>query len=292
LAPPILGVPATRQGYVLAVANEIESRRWNDERWTAAWPNREKLTSAVSPHLLRAMAPRKGQRVVDVGCGGGDTSLSLAQAVGPTGYVVGVDISAALLDLARRRARDAGLPNLTFVEADMQTESIGKGPFDVALSQFGVMFFDEPAHAFANIGRQLRGGGRLVFAAWQEVGRNPWHIGTALQPVVTTAPAPEPGKSMTGPFSLGEVGHTEGILEGAGFAHITHTAHEITVHVPASAIVDPSLLDFMGVPPERLQEALAIIAQHLDRFRVGADEYRLPLAFNVFEAANPQGPAG
>jgi SAM-dependent methyltransferase len=280
---PRTGPPSLRR-YVLGVANEKERGRWNDERWTSAWPKREALTSAVSPYLLNAVAALPGHRVIDVGCGGGGISISVARSVGSGGRVVGVDISTALLELARARATEARLDNLTFVRADMQTDDIDGRPFDLAVSQFGVMFFDEPVTAFASILHQLREGGRLVFAAWQEVERNPWHIGTALQPVVPPPRAPQPGKSMTGPFTLGDIAQTSVLLERAGFTDVTATPFEVITRAPASAIVDRSLFTFMGVRPEQMDEASAITQRHLDRFRVDDDEFDFPLAFNVVGA--------
>ena len=97
------------------MANEAETRRWNDDRWTAAWPQRERLTDAVSPELLRAVAARAGQRVCDIGCGGGGLTLALARAVGDGGEAVGIDLSAPLLNLARSRAAEAGVTNARFV---------------------------------------------------------------------------------------------------------------------------------------------------------------------------------
>ncbi len=103
------GAEPTWAGYACRrVANEAETRRWNDEGWTAAWPQRERLTEAVSPSLLRTLDARPGQRVCDIGCGGGPLTLALADGVGPDGEAVGVDISAPLLDLARSRAAEAG----------------------------------------------------------------------------------------------------------------------------------------------------------------------------------------
>jgi SAM-dependent methyltransferase len=214
-------------------------------------------------------------------------SIALAESVQPYGGVVGVDLSGSLLNLARRRATNAGVSNVTFVTADAQTDVIGGIPFDIAVSQLGVMFFDEPDVAFTNIRWHLRPGGRFVFAVWQTVDRNPWHFGTALRSVVPPPPAPATGKSVPGPFTLGVAEHTSGILERAGFTQVSCTAHDITVRAPASAIGDRSLFIFMGVPRNSWAEATRLLEEHLDRFRVEADQFEFPLAFNVFEAVNP-----
>ena len=269
------------------MANEAESKRWNDDRWAAAWPCRERLTEAVSPYVLRAAAARSGQRVCDIGCGGGPLTLALAGVVGPDGAAVGMDISAPLLELARSRARQADVANARFVEMDVQSGSWTDEPFDLAVSQFGVMFFDEPLVAFRSIRGSLAPGGRLVFACWQGVEHNPWHVRTALRAMLPPPPVPAPGKSPVGPFAFGGDEYVRELLEGAGFAAVESTPHETTVRAPASAVFDRALLQFMGVPPEREAEAQGLIARQLDRFAVGPDEYDYPLAFRVYRAVNP-----
>jgi SAM-dependent methyltransferase len=268
------------------VANEKEAQRWNDDQWVAAWPKRERLTDALTPHLLSVAAAGSGHRVCDIGSGGGAQTIALAEEVGPTGQVVGFDISAPLVELARSRAEDAGVGNVSFVVRDVQTDGLGGEPFDLAVSQLGVMFFDEPTAAFRAIRAGLRPGGRLVFACWQWVERNLWHTGTVLRPFVAPPPLPERGKSPVGPFSLGDDEYVRDTLGGAGFAQIESTALGITVRAGASAVVDRSLLGFMGVAPELLGEAEAALDRHLERFAVGDGVYEYQLAFRVYEAVN------
>jgi SAM-dependent methyltransferase len=268
------------------VANERESKRWNDDRWTASWPNRERLTDVLSPYVLQSAGARPGQRVCDIGCGGGALAVALAQAVRPGGRVVGIDFSAPLLELARSRAADAGVGNADFVVKDVQTDSLGQDPFEVAVSQLGVMFFDEPLAAFAAIRGLLVSGGRFVFACWQGVEDNPWHTGSALRSLVPPPPVPPPGKSPVGPFAFGDDEYVRDVLSGAGFGPVESQAHATTVRAPSSAVVDRSLLPFMGVAPERRGEAEALVERHLERFAVAPGEYEFPLAFRVYEAVN------
>jgi len=269
------------------MANERERRRWNDERWTSAWPQREALTSAVTPALLSACPAGPGQRVLDVGCGGGELTIALAARVGPTGTVVGVDLSTDLVALARDRATDAGVANVDFLELDMQVDLVGGETFDLAVSQFGVMFFDQPPVAFTNIGRHLHPGSTLVFACWQRVEVNPWHIGTALAPLVPAPPAPAAGTWPVGPFTLGDRDHTTALLRDVGYEDISIDRHQVTVSAPASAIVDPDLLEFMGVTPERRQGALDLIDRHLAQFAQRDGLYAYPLAFQIVQATRP-----
>jgi len=270
------------------VANEAETRRWNDEGWAGSWPRRERLTEAVSPYLLEAAGPQLGQRVCDIGCGGGRLTITLAGLVGPKGDVVGIDLSVPLVELARDRAASADVANVRFVRLDVQTGTLAEAPFDLAVSQLGVMFFDEPTVAFKAIRSYLRPDGRLVFACWQGVECNPWHAATALRPLLPAPAVPAPGKSPVGPFAFGDDEYVSELLEAAGYTGVRRTAYETTVRAPASAVVDPSLFPFMGVPPEQMHEADGIVRRHLERFAVEGDEYEYPLAFYVFEATNSE----
>jgi SAM-dependent methyltransferase len=268
-------------------ANEVERRRWNDERWVGVWPKRERLSDAATAFVLDAVALRVGERVLDVGCGGGKTSLAAARAVGAEGAVVGADLSRPLSALAERRAREAGVENVTFRVADMQTDAVEGGPFDAALSQFGVMFFDESVRAFRNIRAHLKPGGRLAFACWQTAERNPWFFGPAIAELLPPPPAPAPGKSLTGPFALGDAGQTAGILRSAGFRNVRRSAHELAVDAPQDSIVDESQLVAMGVPADKLSVAQAAVDHHMRQFVLSPTLSRFPLAFQVFEATNP-----
>jgi SAM-dependent methyltransferase len=269
------------------MANESEARRWNHSGWAAAWPKREQLTGGVTPHLLKALDASAGQRVCDIGSGGGQLALALAEEVGPAGEVVGLDFSAPLTGLATRRAADAGVANARFVQMDVQTDAFDGRPFDQAISQFGVMFFDEPTKAFCAIRSLLCPGGRLVFACWQSVERNPWHIATALRGMLPAPATPGPGKSPVGPFALGDDEYVGEILEAAGFTDIVATPFSMTLRGPAEAVVDVSLLTFMGVSHDRLDEALDLVRDHLAQFSAGPDQFDFPLAFWIVEATAP-----
>ena len=268
-------------------ANESERNRWNDRRWTDIWPKRERLTDEITPFLIDALALQPGERVLDVGSGGGKATIAAARAVGASGTVIGADLSVSLTELATQRATDAQVGNVSFTVADVQLDTVAGRPFDVIMSQFGVMFFDEPAAAFANIRAQLRPGGRLAFACWQTLDRNPWFIGTALAGIVPPPPPPAPGKLQGGPFALGDHDRTRGILESAGFTDVRRTAHDLAPEVPQDAVFDEAQLTLLGVPPDRMAEATAAVHDHLARFRSGPGLARFPLAFQIFQATAP-----
>ena len=271
-------------GYIPLVMepNAPEHARWNDGAWTKAWPKREVLTSSVTPVLLEALALNPGERVLDVGCGGGKATMAACGQVLPGGSAVGADISQALLALAADRA--SGMSAISWQQRDMQTDRVAGDAFDVTMSQFGVMFFDEPVTAFANIHNHLRRGGRLGFACWQTLDRNPWFVGPALAPYVAAPPPPAPGKSPTGPFALGEPDRVRQFLTDAGFEAVDIDQRSHEVEVPENAVVDDAQLAFMGVTPETMDGARRAVASMLERFRGAEDRYRFPLAYQIVTA--------
>jgi SAM-dependent methyltransferase len=272
------------EGSSQSVVNEAERRRWNDERWTTYWPRREALTGAATSSLMMALGLQPGERVLDVGTGGGSSTIEAARRVGPKGTVLGIDLSEALAALARDRAKEAGADNVSFVVSDAQTSHFPGAPFDVAMSQFGVMFFEEPTAAFANIGAHLRRGARLAFACWQAAQANPWNSGSVLRPFVAAPQHPVNARTPPGPFSLGDPAETESILADAGFADVEHRDVATKIRAPASAVYDPDQLEFLGVTADQLSQARAALAEHLAQFPISDGAYELPVAYSIWSA--------
>ena len=196
---------------------------WNaeaGETWAAL---QEQTDAQLEPHGLRAMealAPVAGERIVDVGCGSGQTSLALGQAVGRSGAVMGLDISRPLLDLARRRAAEFGAANVSFAEADVQTYAFAPATFEAVFSRFGVMFFADPPTAFANVRWALKSGGRLAFVCWRTPAENVFITLPYTAAAVQLPPEPPSTPGAPGPFAFADPARLRHILSSAGFRDI------------------------------------------------------------------------
>jgi len=169
--------------------------------------------------------------VLDVGFGAGSSTVDAARQVGPAGEVVGVDVSAPMIELTRARARAASLDNVSLVVADAQTHDFGQGAFDVVISRFGTMFFEDPVAGFANLGRSLRPGGRLSMVVTREPGDDPWlaTVLAAVEPHVGADGIRE--VESYGSYSLGEAARLDHILSEAGFRDIERRAVTLPIRI-------------------------------------------------------------
>ncbi len=202
-------------------AEQIEY--WNQQsgpKWVAL---ESLLDQQIGPLGLAAIERANvaaRERVLDIGCGCGQSSLQLGERVVPGGSVLGIDVSTTMLERARARAIELGLDHVRFENADAQTFAFAPGSFDLAFSRFGVMFFADPVAAFANLRTALAPGGRLGFLCWQEIRRNPWIL-VPLMAAAQHIPLPEPPAPGTpGPFSLADTARLHEILERAGWADV------------------------------------------------------------------------
>jgi SAM-dependent methyltransferase len=166
--------------------------------------------------LRQACGIQSRDHVLDIGCGAGQTTREAARAA-HSGSALGVDVSVAAIERARDAARAEGIRNVTFERANAEVCRFPQERFDVAISRFGTMFFDDPAVAFANISRALRPAGRLVMMVWQAAGRNEWDV-TIRHSLGATVP-----HGLPDPFSLADPPTVTELLEGAGFGDVTFT---------------------------------------------------------------------
>jgi len=189
------------------------------DRWLANLDQFESMMQPVGQALLARAAFKPGERVLDIGCGGGDNTRSIAVAVAPSGYVLGLDVSPALIAEAQRRAAQSTVPCIDFLAADAATVVPPAAPFDRLFSRFGVMFFADPPAAFAHLQSLLPPGGRIDFACWAPLADNPW-MGALADIVRRHVALPAPPAGEPGPFSLSDVTALRALLSAAGFVDI------------------------------------------------------------------------
>lgn len=279
-------------------ANTNQTDYWNG-RAGETWVELNRLLDMELQPLGRAamaaLAPRPGERVLDIGCGGGETSLDLAQAVGQTGAVLGVDLSRPLLDLAAQRAGALGL-RVRFEAADAQTADlavIAKAPFDAAFSRFGVMFFADPTAAFANIRKALKPQGRLAFVCWRPPQDNP--VMTAPMNAVAhlLPPSPPSDPLAPGPFAFADPDRVRRILGEAGWNDIVVRPFDAKVGgwTPEDALIVAQRVGPLGAAlrenPDLRPTVLDAVVGELERHIEADGKVRMDAAVWIVTATAP-----
>ena len=235
-----------------APANAEQIEYWN-ERGGPQWVQRqERLDAQISPFGLVALdkaAAQRGESALDVGCGCGQTSLALAERVGPQGSVTGVDISQPMLGRARERQQEQQLENLTFINADAQAHQFESASVDLIFSRFGVMFFDDARKAFGNLRIALQSGGRLCFICWQELKKNDW-VRVPLQAAAQHIPLPPPPEPGTpGPFAFANPDRVRDILESAGFRDVNLQSYETDMDLGGATGIEGAVEFLLAIGP-------------------------------------------
>lgn len=202
-------------------ANQQQAAAWNGLESVHFLDHADRYDRQLEPFtqaLLEWSRPEAHHVVLDVGCGSGASTLAAAAVAG---RVTGADFSKPLVELARRRALDARIGNAEFVIADVQTHEFDANAFDLVISQFGMMFFDDPVAAFTNIHRALRAGGRATFVTWQGLAANEW-LTLIADAVGRHVQLPEFGGLSRGPgmFALAEPDEITAVLGAAGFQQV------------------------------------------------------------------------
>jgi SAM-dependent methyltransferase len=230
-------------------ANAAQIDSWNataGQTWTLFQEQLDRQITPLGQAALQALGPRKGEAVIDIGCGCGQTSLELTVAVGRTGRVLGVDVSRPMLAVARERPLPDAAARPSFLEIDAQTGDLGSAAFDAAFSRFGVMFFSDPVAAFSNIRRALKSSGRLSFVCWRSLQENPWMLAPldAARPFLPPAVPPDP--TAPGPFAFADPNRVQSILGAAGFESVRLEAFDRLI---GSGDVDATLALTLKVGP-------------------------------------------
>src|SRR6202051_316662 len=267
---------------------------WNGpggQHWTERQQVQDTLLAPVSDILIDRAKPRAGERIVDVGCGCGATTVAFAQKTGPTGHVLGIDISAPMLARARQIA-PAEMP-VDFVLADATVYPFVPASFDLMVSRFGVMFFAEPAVSFANMRRALRPSGRLTFVCWREPRDNPWLM-LPLQAAYQHVPKlPQLGPEDPGPFAFASEARVNRILSEAGFSQIAMERCDLSLDVgigrgleaavETALEIGPAARALAGQPPDIRAAAATSIREALVPF-VNGQAVLLPASIWIVTA--------
>lgn len=282
--------------------NEQQIRDWNGaigERWTTNQDSLDSLLQDFADATLASARLQPGEHVLDIGCGCGATTLAAAARVGKDGLALGIDISAIMLERARARAADTA-NTARFLEADASAEIPEGAPFDALISRFGVMFFEAPTAAFANLIKALKPGGRLVFVCWRAAIENIWMslpldaARPALPPLAPAIP------DAPGPFAFARRERIAAILEGAGFTGIeiapldtmitlaagASPAEAASIAVTRSVQLGPLAAALREQPEEIRNAALALVQAKLESVATPAG-VALPAATWLVTARKP-----
>jgi ubiquinone/menaquinone biosynthesis C-methylase UbiE len=247
---------------------------WNGAgglRWAQRQPVQDILLQPIADLIIERAKIRSGERVLDVGCGSGSTTFAFAKAVGASGHVMGIDISAPMLAVARE-VTPPGSP-VEFALADATVYPFVPESFDLLASRFGVMFFADPALSFANLRKAMRRTGRLAFACWREARSNPFFM-VPLQAVYQHVPKmPQVGPEEPGPFAFASEERVKRILGAAGFSEVAMEPVDLALDVAigggleaavrSATEIGPAARALTDHPPETVAAAAQAIREAL-----------------------------
>jgi ubiquinone/menaquinone biosynthesis C-methylase UbiE len=269
--------------------NGPAGRRWSDRQRTL-----DLVLKPIQEILLDRAAVAAGERVIDIGCGCGVSTIELARRTGREGSVTGIDISSPMLARARELA-PADLP-LQFVLADATVHAFEPGRADLLFSRFGVMFFADPTLSFQNMRKALRPGGRVVFGSWREPRENPWML-LPLQEAYKHVPRlPDVGPEDPGPFAFAREERVRRILGEAGFSSIAMETADLSLDLAVGRGIDTAVRGTLdigpvsraleGQPPEVLAKVESSIRTALSPFQRGET---VPLGASIWIATATNG---
>jgi SAM-dependent methyltransferase len=223
---------------------------WNGDtgqKWVRFQEMMDVSLLPIGQHLMEVTKPAAGERVIDVGCGCGDTSIELARRVAPGGSVMGVDVSAPML--ARARDRGASQPGVTFEQGDAQVCEFAKEAHDLVYSRFGVMFFSDSVAAFRNLRSALKPNGRVAFVSWLPARDNAWvKIPVEILKAHVELPAPTP-PGEPGEFAFADPEHVQHILSAAGFTDIEIDRKDMPIAVASGGGLEDAVEFYLGMGP-------------------------------------------
>jgi len=278
--------------------NSEQIAQWNGEvgqRWIAMQREIDRIVVPFGDAALKVAAPQPGERVIDIGCGCGDTSFEIARIVGKTGAVLGIDVSAPMLDVARSRTALADRVHLVFREADASEAELPANT-DLLFSRFGVMFFSQPTQALSHLRRCLRAGGRCVFVCWRAPRDNTWAMVplSAARAALGVTPAPA-DPNMPGPFAFADEQRLRDILSGAGFGAVDLQRFDATLSLGATPRSAAEVAVQIGaasrfvreVGVEHLPVILEAVERALGPFATSDGDVRLKGSTWIVSVTNP-----
>jgi len=248
--------------------NEEQRQRWNGmdgDYWVRQQDRLDRTLAPVLRPLLAFAAPRSGSTVIDVGCGCGATTIELARAVGPSGRVIGLDISQPMLELAKARLGE--FENATCMLGDAADLPLDGLNAELIVSRFGVMFFGDPVAAFTNLRTGLAPGGRVRFACWRPVNENPW-LQIPLHAAYEHVPRlPKPEPEEPGPFAFADTARVTRILTSAGFTAPTFTPLDLQLDIASGGTLEDAVTQSSQMGPTK-----RALADQPDEIRAAALE--------------------
>lgn len=259
---------------------------WNGpggHHWVERQLRQDMVLAPVSEALLGRAAIQPGETAIDIGCGCGATSFELAERVGADGRVIGIDISAPMLERARELT-PPGAP-VEFVLADATVHPFVSHSADLLVSRFGVMFFAEPAVSFANMRKALRPSGRLAFACWRTPRDNPWMMLGLREAYKHVPKLPELGPEDPGPFSFAKEERVHRILDEAGFTAIAMERVDLSLDIATGGGLESALETTLAIGPT----SRALEDQPPEKIAAVTEAIRTALAAHVKGSAVPLG---
>lgn len=274
---------------------------WNDVLAPKFIRFKHILVDGLTQHseaIFPALPVQVGDRVLDVGCGFGDTAIKLAEKVGANGEVVGVDCCDPFLDYGRREAAEKGIGNLSFFRGDAEI-SLPSDAFDVVFSRFGTMFFANPVAGLRNMRQALRPGGRMIHIVWRNRADNPW---LSMAKDVVLEFLPEPGDDAQtcgpGPFSMADETMVRGMMQAAGYADIEFqrldapvlVGHDVSDAIAFQLAIGPASEVFREAGDEaeaKRDQIEAALARAIQAQTLSDEGIIMPSSSWVISATNP-----
>ena len=224
-------------------ANADQIEYWNEvsgPKWVAMQEDLDTQLVPLMEALLEFTDAQRGDSILDIGCGCGASTLAFAEVVGAEGRVGGLDVSRPMLDHALGRATAAGFEHVSFRQGDAQVAELDRGAYDHVVSRFGIMFFDDPAAAFANLRSALKPDGDLTFICWRPITENPWMTIPAMAAAQFLEMPGPPEPNAPGPFGLADEVYTREQLEAGGFTDVTMEPFTLKMHAGPGGSLEAS----------------------------------------------------